>query len=154
MDKLQEEQLIKSRIPNPSRGFIEGDGSNEENNAAKGGVNELSFDDDDSSARIGDLRPRTDIEREQSPQRTRQAGLTEASQPGAGPTDDDLSPETLIAEDGANSPLEAGEGALADKTFTLVDADNIGGGSGLDEAELARVDPLDGKKWDGGQRDF
>lgn len=149
MDKFQE-QSTPSRIPNSPGGFIE----REELEEGSSDVEELSFDDDDSPARSGELLPRTDIEREQSPERVRQAGLTEASQPGEGPTDDDLAPENLIPEDGANSPSEAGSGGPTDKTFTLVDADEIGGGSGLDEAELAQVDPLDGKKWDGGQRDF
>jgi hypothetical protein len=31
----------------------------------------------------------------------------------------------------------------------VVDASEIGAGTGLDEAELGRVDPLDGKPWDG-----
>lgn len=115
-------------------------------------VSDLCFDDDDSTARIGDALSAADIERQQPPRRAREAGLTGASHPGEGATDDDLSPETLIAEDAANAPSEPGQGAPNDRTFRRVGADEIGGGGGLDEAELARVKPLDGKAWDGGQQ--
>lgn len=80
--------------------------------------------------------------------RARTAGLTEASLPGSGPTDDDMAPETLIHEDGALSPAEAGEDVPADRTYRVVTAKEIGVGYGLDEAELAHVDPLDGEPWD------
>ncbi|MCO7612427.1 serine kinase/phosphatase [Pseudomonas chlororaphis] len=62
-----------------------------------------------------------------------------------GSSDDDLSPETLIREDGARSAREAGADKPVDWDLSIVDATDIGGGSGLDEAELARRDPLDGK---------
>lgn len=61
------------------------------------------------------------------------------------PSDDDLEPHTLIREDGARSPAERGKDAPADSVLSVVDEDDIGGGNGLDEAELARRDPLDGK---------
>jgi hypothetical protein len=115
-------------------------------------VSDLCFDDDGSTARIGDPLSATEIARQQPPKRTREAGLTAASHPGEGVTEDDLSPETLMAEDGANSPDEPGQGAPNDRTFKRVRAEEIGSGRGLDEAELARVDPLDGKAWDGGQQ--
>lgn len=77
----------------------------------------------------------------------RKAGLTEASQPGKGPTDDDLTQETLILEDGARSQYEDERGNLepADKALSIVRDTEIGAGGGLDEAELANVDPA-GKK--------
>ncbi len=106
-------------------------------------VSDLCFDDAESTARIGDPLSASEIERQQPPKRAREAGLTAASHPGDGATEDDLSPEMLIAEDGANSPEEPGQGAPNDRTFKRVSANEIGGGSGLDEAELARVDPLD-----------
>lgn len=62
------------------------------------------------------------------------------------PSDDDLTPETLIPEDGARSADEAGGDHPADWDLSVVDEDDIGGGNGLDEAELARRDPLDGKR--------
>lgn len=50
----------------------------------------------------------------------------------------------MIHEDGARSPNEPGEDVPADLDVTVVDEDDIGGGNGLDEEELAIVDPLDG----------
>lgn len=81
--------------------------------------------------------------------RARDIGLTEASQPGQGPTDDDMTPETLIREDGARHPFEPGADTPADLDLETVGAGDIGAGGGLDEAEEARIDPLDGKRWDG-----
>jgi hypothetical protein len=60
---------------------------------------------------------------------------------------DDLSPDTLFDESGANSPDELGDSLPADKELSVVDESAIGGGIGLDEAELARSAPLDGKPW-------
>lgn len=113
-------------------------------------MDELSFDDDESAARIGDEVTAAEIARDQPAERVREAGLTEASMPGdEGLTADDASPATLIAEDGARSPEEVGDGLPADKDLSRVDAGAIGGGKGLDEAELARARPLDGEPWDG-----
>jgi len=60
---------------------------------------------------------------------------------------DDLSPDTLFDESGARSPFEPGGNGPADEQLRTVDAAEIGGGSGLDEAELGRSAPLDGKPW-------
>ena len=60
-------------------------------------------------------------------------------------TDDDLTPENLIPEDGSRSPYEPGGSIPSDESLSIVSEDEIGEGYGLDEAELARVDPLDGK---------
>ncbi|WP_049301966.1 hypothetical protein, partial [Pseudomonas aeruginosa] len=57
---------------------------------------------------------------------------------------DDLAPETLIDESGARSPAERGGESPADKRLRVVHGNEIGAGHGLDEAELARRDPLDG----------
>jgi hypothetical protein len=57
-----------------------------------------------------------------------------------------MSPETLIREDGARDAREAGNNSRADWDLSIVDEDDIGGGNGLDEAELARRDPMDGKR--------
>lgn len=99
---------------------------------------------DKTVRRVGDELRKPGFHSEQE----RNAGLTEASQPGAGPTNDDLAPETSIHEDGAISPLDIGEDVPADRTYRIVGADEIGVGLGLDEAELAHVDPLDGEPWD------
>jgi hypothetical protein len=72
--------------------------------------------------------------------------MTGASVADHEPTDDDMSPETLIPEDGARDANEAGEGKPEDWDLSIVDEDDIGGGDGLDEAEMARRDPLDGKR--------
>lgn len=85
--------------------------------------------------------------------RAEEIGLTEASQPGQGPTNDDLAPETLIRDDGARHQFEPGGRAPLDRDLETVDAEEIGAGEGLDEAEEARLDPLDGKPWDGDPAD-
>ncbi|MNV35648.1 hypothetical protein D3C71_1271000 [compost metagenome] len=57
-----------------------------------------------------------------------------------------MSPETLIREDGARDAQELGADNPADWDLSIADEDDIGGGNGLDEAELARRDPLDRKR--------
>lgn len=69
------------------------------------------------------------------------------SAPQPGSIDDDLSPATLIREDGARSAREVGADKPVDWDLSIVDGTEIGGGSGLDEAERARRAPLDGKPW-------
>ena len=60
---------------------------------------------------------------------------------------DDLSPDTLFEQSGARSPVEPGGDGPADEELRTVKESEIGGGSGLDEAELGRSAPLDGKPW-------
>src|SRR5690606_41265138 len=60
---------------------------------------------------------------------------------------DDLSTDTLIDDSGAHSPLERGDDGANDEELSVVDETQVGGGFGLDEAELARSAPLDGKPW-------
>jgi hypothetical protein len=60
---------------------------------------------------------------------------------------DDLSPDTLIDDSGARSPLERGNNGANDEELSVVDETQVGGGFGLDEAELARSAPLDGEPW-------
>ncbi|PHN23745.1 serine kinase/phosphatase [Pseudomonas sp. ICMP 561] len=117
----------------------------DDNEDRMGSMRELNFDDKGDDARIGDLIPEDELSREIPEQRVREAGLTGASTPDHHPTDDDLDPEILIREDGARSAEEEGEDNPADFDLTVVDEDDIGGGDGLDEAELGRLDPLDGK---------
>lgn len=109
--------------------------------------NALDFEDDEANALAGDRLPQDQIKRQQSPERAQEAGLTGASHPGNGPTADDMTPETLLPEDGARSPSEAGAGSPADSTLRRVGEQEIGGGQGLDEVELGRKRPLDGKPW-------
>ncbi|AZC20763.1 MULTISPECIES: hypothetical protein [Pseudomonas] len=63
-----------------------------------------------------------------------------------GSTANDLSPEILTPEDGARSVREKGASRPADWDLSIVDDSQIGGGSGLDEAELARRKPLDDQR--------
>lgn len=117
----------------------------DDNEDRMGSVRELDFDDDDT-ARIGDEIPERELEQEIPDRRVREAGMTSASTPDHHGTDDDLQPDTLIHEDGARSPSEPGDNRPADQELSEVDQADIGAGHGLDEAELAQIDPLDGKR--------
>ncbi|MFG0841723.1 phosphotransferase system, HPr-related protein [Pseudomonas sp. FYR_5] len=120
-----------------------------------GSVHELDFDErlDEREGRVGDERPAAEVAREFPPRRVAQSGMTggEALSDSLhedNATDDDLSPDTLLDETGARDPHEpGGRGGPADQRLRQVDADEIGGGIGLDEAELARSAPLDGVPW-------
>ncbi|VVM65658.1 serine kinase/phosphatase [Pseudomonas fluorescens] len=118
----------------------------DDNEDRMGSVHELDLDTEEPSAKIGDELPDGEREQLMPGQRVRKAGLTGASTDDHQPTDDDLSPETLIREDGARDAREAGSNSRADWDLSVVDEDDIGGGDGLDEAEMARRDPMDGKR--------
>jgi hypothetical protein len=118
----------------------------DDNEDRMGSVHELDFDEDEPSAKIGDELPDKEREQLMPRQRVREAGMTGASTDDHELTDDDMSPETLIREDGARDADESGVGDQADWDLSIVDEDDIGGGDGLDEAELARRDPLDRKR--------
>lgn len=118
----------------------------DDNEDRMGSMGELNFNDNNEpSGRIGDVIPEDELDTLIPDERAREAGLTGASTEDHNPTDDDMSPETLIREDGARSPREAGEDGPADLDLSIVDEDDIGGGDGLDEEEMAILDPLDGK---------
>lgn len=118
----------------------------DDNEDRMGSMEELNFsDNNEPSGRIGDVIPEEELDAYLPDERVREAGLTGASTDDHNPTDDDMSPETLIREDGARSPREADEGGPADLDLSIVDEDDIGGGDGLDEEEMAILDPLDGK---------
>ena len=118
----------------------------DDNEDRMGSMEELNFNDNNEpSGRIGDTIPEDELETYLPDERVREAGLTGASMDDRQPTDDDLSPETLIHDDGARSAKEAGEGGPADLDLSIVDEDDIGAGAGLDEEEMAILDPLDGK---------
>ena len=118
----------------------------DDNEDRMGSMQELDFDEEEPSAKIGDELTQTERERLMPRERVREAGMTGASTDDHESTDDDMSPETLIREDGARDAHEAGEGGQADWDLSIVDADDIGGGNGLDEEELARRDPMDGNR--------
>ena len=118
----------------------------DDNEDRMGSMHELDFDDEQPSAKIGDELPEHERKQLMPEERVREAGMTGASTEDHESTDDDMSPETLIREDGARDAQEAGEGEQADWDLSIVDEDDIGGGNGLDEEELARRDPLDGNR--------
>ncbi|HEY3698585.1 MAG TPA: hypothetical protein VGK97_04580 [Spongiibacteraceae bacterium] len=96
-------------------------------------VEELSFEDESPPPRAGD--PRIEPGRrdpEISAERAHHAGMT-AGELNLDVTSDDLSPETLFDEDAVDND----EFVVADKDLSIVDENEIGGGNGLDEAELA-----------------
>jgi hypothetical protein len=118
----------------------------DDNEDRMGSMHELDFDEEEPSAKIGDELTQSERERLMPRERVREAGMTGASTDDHETTDDDMSPETLIREDGARDAHEAGEGGQADWDLSIVDEDDIGGGNGLDEEELARRDPMDGNR--------
>lgn len=110
----------------------------------------LDFSDDEDSLGTGEpslrqsARPSSSAENE--------IGLTGAATLGESEHEDnvsldDLSPDTLIDDSGARSPLERGGDGANDEELSVVDESQVGGGFGLDEAELARSAPIDGKPW-------
>lgn len=111
-------------------------------------LDELNFDNDQPTPGFGEQGSIAEDDQMEADPTERNAGLTEASQPGKGPTNDDLTQETLILEDGARSQYEEEQGNVepADKTLSIVHENEIGAGGGLDEAELARIDPLNKQK--------
>ncbi|MGF6398594.1 hypothetical protein ABH905_002260 [Pseudomonas frederiksbergensis] len=118
----------------------------DDNEDRMGPVHELDFDEEEPGTRIGDLIPERERAQKMSDERVREAGMTGGSTNDHESTDDDMSPETLIREDGARDAHEEGEGDQADWDLSIVDEDDIGGGNGLDEAEMAQRDPMDGKR--------
>ena len=108
----------------------------DDNEDRMGSVRELDFDDQEPKAGIGDELPLVERKRRMRDERVG----------GAETTDDEMSPENLIREDGARDAQEEGEGEQADWDLSIVNEDDIGGGNGLDEAELAERDPVDGNR--------
>jgi len=109
--------------------------------SARDEIEELSFEEEEAS-RFGDERPRVDAEQDFPPRRVRAAGMTggEAQPLGQEITADDMSPETLLDEEGAEPPSAHADedDKPADKRLRVVPGSEIGGGRGKDEAELAQ----------------
>ncbi|MCM2463472.1 serine kinase/phosphatase [Pseudomonas sp. CG7] len=118
----------------------------DDNEDRMGSMHELEFDDEQPSAKIGDELPQGEREQLMPRERVREAGMTGASTDAHQSTDDDMSPDPLIREDGARDASEAGDDEQADWDLSVVHENDIGGGDGLDEAEMADIDPLDGKR--------
>ncbi|MCO7593904.1 MULTISPECIES: phosphotransferase system, HPr-related protein [Pseudomonas] len=120
-----------------------------------GSVRELDFSDrhDEREGRAGDERPAQEVAQDYPPRRVAESGMSGGevlsdSLHEDNVTLDDLSPDTLHDQSGARDPREpGGSGGPADKTLRRVEEHEIGGGIGLDEAELARSAPLDGEPW-------
>lgn len=87
-------------------------------------LGELNFSDEPPPT-FGELEMDPDAEGDDIFAQAREAGLTEAALPGHGPTDDDLTPETLIHEDGALSPHEKGGDEANDQHLRIVDESDI-----------------------------
>lgn len=104
-------------------------------------IEELSFEDDGPPPRIGDPRLEPgQRDTKISSQRVRNAGRSSGEMERIGNVDpfvtaDDLSPETLLDEDSVDSD----KFAAADKALSIIEENEIGGGNGLDEAELAQI---------------
>jgi hypothetical protein len=110
----------------------------------------LDFSDDEDS--LGTGEPSLQQTARPSSSGDDEIGLTGAATLGESEHEDnvsldDLSPDTLIDDSGARSPLERGDDGANDEELSVVDETQVGGGFGLDEAELARSAPLDGKPW-------
>jgi len=120
-----------------------------------GSVHELDFSErrDERQGRVGDQRPAREIAEDYPPRRVAQSGMTGGETLSGSLHEDnvsldDLGPETLFDETDAWDADESGTaGGPADMTLRQVEAHEIGGGIGLDEAELARSAPLDGEPW-------
>lgn len=91
----------------------------------RGEVAELDFNDDRPPPRAGDPVSEEVLDRTQPRRRVRQAGLTGAAVERA-VTADDLSPETLIDEDGAESSVHRASFA-ADTSLRRVSAREVFG---------------------------
>lgn len=119
-----------------------------------GDMRELDFrDPDEHQGRAGDERPAGELEQEFPRERVEQSGMTggEALSESLNEdnvTLDDMSPDTLYDQTGARDPHErGGNGGPADQDLREVTLNEIGAGTGLDEDEMAHVDPLDGEPW-------
>lgn len=119
-----------------------------------GSVHELDFSEeqDERKGRIGDERPAAEVEQEFPDRRVEESGMTGGETLSDSLHEDnvnmdDLSPDTLYDQTGARDAHELGGSGPLDRSLTEVDATEIGGGIGLDEAELARSAALDGEPW-------
>ncbi|MES2676195.1 MAG: hypothetical protein V4660_18300 [Pseudomonadota bacterium] len=100
---------------------LEDEPGEDESGDEESSLNELDFSDEPPPPTFGDLENDPDIESDDVFTQARNAGLTEAALPGQGPTADDLTPETLIHEDGAISPHEQGGDQANDQHLTIID---------------------------------
>ena len=116
----------------------------DDNEDRMGSMHELDFDEEPQNSLIGDELPEHLREHPapRKPARRIDAGDTDDEDAN----DDELTPGNLIPEDGARDAHETGGDSPTDWDLSIVGEGEIGGGNGLDEAELARRDPLDRKR--------
>ena len=114
-----------------------------------GSVKPLDFDDpDDTRESLDDLVTDEEYKRHIGDNRPRNREVSGAALPGRDSDPDDLDADMLIPEDGARDAYEAVEerGGAADWDLSVVKGSEIGAGHGLDEAELADIDPVGRKQ--------
>ena len=114
-----------------------------------GSVEPLDFDDPvDTHESLDDLVTDEEYKRHIGEHRPRNREISGAALPGRDSSPDDLDADMLIPEDGARDAYEAfeEEGGAADWDLSVVNEDEIGAGRGLDEAELADIDPVGRKE--------
>ena len=58
-------------------------------------------------------------------------------------------PDSLVEDEKPPAPAGSDDDALDSQGVHVARQNRIGAGKGLDEAELGRAQPLDGKEWDG-----
>ena len=104
---------------------------------------ELDFERGDTrEGRIGDPKPMSEVREEFPARRAREAGRTGGETAEHQTTADDMTPETLLDFDASRTPSSL-RGRMPNDTDTRVVSEaEIGGGDGLDEAELAERDPV------------
>lgn len=102
---------------------------------------ELDFDQGlERGGRVGDPQPRGD--EMFPPERVREAGMTAGSKPGGEQTADDASNDTLLDDNPSHTPADRRGREPEDTLLPERSAQDIGAGTGLDEAELAERDPV------------
>ena len=116
----------------------------DDNEDRMGSMHELNFDEEPENSLIGDELPEhlRQHPAPRKPGRHIDAGDTDDEEA----SDDELTPGNMIREDGARDAHDTGGDDAADWDLSVVNEGEIGGGNGLDEAELARRDPLDRKR--------
>lgn len=112
-------------------------------------LNDATFSDDTSNDQEAVRKAQAEAQQAQSPRHAGDRGVT-GIDPLAEMDAQNTSPaESLTDDDDRETPSELyGDSASADD-LSITDQEHIGAGKGLDEAELGRAKPLDGKRWDG-----
>lgn len=94
-------------------------------------------------------KAQAEAQRNQQPEYAGDAGVAGIDPLAEMSTENDHPADSLADDDSAQTPSELYSESASMDDLSVVDKDHIGAGKGLDEAELGRVKPLDGKRWDG-----